>query len=210
VLTVKIAGVDPVPSGARAVSVNLTSVDANGPGYLTAYPCGLSRPDASNVNFTTGSIVANHVVVPLATDGTLCVFAYADSHVIVDVMGYYGAATTGGMFRSLNPVRLVDTRNSAKLSAGQTMRVHVTGANGVPSSGAAAVTVNVTAVDPDAPGYFSVFPCGGAVPAVSNLNYVKGANVPNYVTVGVGDGGDICLSTYAGAHAIVDLAGWFG
>jgi hypothetical protein len=210
VLTVKIAGVDPVPSGARAVSVNLTSVDANGPGYLTAYPCGLSRPDASNVNFTTGSIVANHVVVPLATDGTLCVFAYADSHVIVDVMGYYGAATTGGMFRSLNPVRLVDTRNSAKLSAGQTMRVHVTGANGVPSSGAAAVTVNVTAVDPDAPGYFSVFPCGGAVPAVSNLNYVKGANVPNYVTVGIGDGGDICLSTYAGAHAIVDLAGWFG
>jgi hypothetical protein len=210
VLTVKVAGVDPVPGGARAVSVNLTSVDANGPGYLTAYPCGQSRPDASNVNFTATSIVANHAVVPLAADGTVCVFAYADSHVIVDVMGYYGVATTGGMYRSLNPDRLVDTRNTGKLSSGQTMRIRVTGGKGVPASGASAVTVNVTAVDPDGPGYFSVFPCGGAAPVVSNLNYVKGANVPNYVTVGIGEGGDICLSTYAGSHAIVDLAGWFG
>lgn len=211
-LRVPIAGANALPaSGISAVSMNLTAVDADGGGYLTAYPCDVARPETSSVNYGTGQIVANHVVVPVAADGSVCVFAYATSHVLVDVMGYYSSSGGGARYRSLSPVRLVDSRNDASRMGDQSVRrVHVTDANGVPGSGATGVTLNVTAVNPSGDGYFGVFPCGSGVPDISSLNYTTNAIVPNYVTVGIGDGGDVCIFTWRGADVVVDLAGWFG
>ncbi|MCU1391918.1 MAG: uncharacterized protein JWM34_346, partial [Ilumatobacteraceae bacterium] len=93
-------------------------------------------------------------------------------------------------FYALSPVRVVDTRpdqaqgavpvTQQKYGGGTILRVLIAGSAGVPPSGAGAVSLNVTVVDPDGPGYVTVFPCGGQ-PLASNLNFVAGQTVPNAV-----------------------------
>ena len=80
-----------VPVGASAVIGNLTLTETsanNYGGFATIYPCG-TRPDASNINFTSNQTVANAVAVPLSSTGTVCIYVYGTAHVLFDVSGYY-------------------------------------------------------------------------------------------------------------------------
>ncbi|MFZ8969417.1 MAG: hypothetical protein ACO20G_10320, partial [Ilumatobacteraceae bacterium] len=65
-LTVPVHGRGGVTTDATHAVVTLTAVDASGWGFLTAYACGGSVPDASNVNYDTGWTVANQAIVPLS------------------------------------------------------------------------------------------------------------------------------------------------
>ena len=101
----------------------------------------------------------------------------------------------GGLsaFVPVTPARLADTRESnAPLGPDGVLRVQVTGAPGIPSTGVTAVVANVTAVDPTAPTYFTAYPGGTALPPTSSINVGgPGRPVPNLVTVGVGLDGSI-------------------
>ena len=138
----------------------------------------------------------------------MCVTTYARTHVLIDVMGYFSPVGSG-LFHSLTPVRLADTRAIGhRLAAFEVWPLTIAGAGGVPS-GATGVVLNVTAVNPGSDGYVTVYPCGGSVPLVSSLNYVGGANVPNFVAVGLGQGGAVCFSSYADSDVIVDVSGYY-
>lgn len=81
-----------VAAGQAAVVINLTAVTPTGPGYATAYAFGTTLPTASSVNYTTGAIIANEVVVKLPSPLTtrdFSVFTFATSHYVADVVGYY-------------------------------------------------------------------------------------------------------------------------
>jgi hypothetical protein len=41
------------------------------------------------------------------------------------------------------------------------------------------------------------------------VNYAKGDNVPNLAVVEVGAGGAICVTSFADADVVVDVAGWY-
>jgi hypothetical protein len=102
-------GGTPLPAGAVAVAMNVTAVAPTGPGYLTVWPCGVSRPNASNVNYPmTGDTVAepNLVVASLQPDGRVCVHAEGPTFVLVDISGYFTAG-----FSPVVPERLIDTRS---------------------------------------------------------------------------------------------------
>ena len=86
--------------------------------------------------------------------------------------------------------------------------MRITGAAGVPASGVGAVSLNVTAVDPDGPGFVTVFPCGDR-PLAANLNYVRGQIVPNAVIAPLSSSGEVCLYSLADTHLIADVNGWF-
>ena len=58
-VTVPIAGRLGIPTDAIGVTATITAVDACASTYLTAYPCGNPRPDASVVNAAGGSTVAH-------------------------------------------------------------------------------------------------------------------------------------------------------
>jgi hypothetical protein len=88
VLTIAVAGKRGIAADAKAVSVNVTATDSFGSGYVTVWPCG-ARPATSTVNFSATDASANGAVVPLSADGTICVFANNDAHVIVDVNGWW-------------------------------------------------------------------------------------------------------------------------
>jgi hypothetical protein len=60
------------------------------------------------VNFAVGQTIANSFVSVVDADGFVCVYAMADTHVIVDVVG-----ETSVLDSLHSPTRLIDTRISA-------------------------------------------------------------------------------------------------
>jgi Cysteine-rich secretory protein family len=202
-IPLKVAGVGQVPGDAVGVVANVTATGSGAAGYLTVYPCGATPPTASNVNFDAGASVPNLVTTALG-GGQLCIFASTTTHVIVDLAGWY--RTGGGTnFASIAPQRIFDSRSVG--GAGQSFTVPV---GGLVSGDAVAVAINLTATQPGAAGYLAAYPCGGAVPLVSNVNYNAGDTVPNSAIVPIGANRSICVFSSTPAHVIVDLSGAFG
>jgi hypothetical protein len=123
----------------------------------------------------------------------------------------------GGTYRSLTPVRILDTRDGTggvsvrRLNGGETVDLQVTGRNGLPPTGVGAVVLNVTVTGPTAAGYVTVFPTGVTRPLASNLNFVAGQTVPNLVEVAVGAQGQVSFFDAGGAaDLLADIQGWVG
>ena len=115
------------------------------------------------------------------------------------------------------PARVVDTRSGSTTAdgqytslglqkAGSTLELQIAGRVGVPTD-ADAVVLNVTAVDPLAPGFLSVFPCGTERTLTSDVNYYANVTVPNTVISKIGDGGKVCVYTLSPTHVVIDVAG---
>jgi hypothetical protein len=110
---------------------------------------------------------------------------------------------------------VLDTRNgtggySAPVGPGGTISLQVTGVDGVPASGVTAVVLNVTATNPTASSYVTVYPDGSSRPLASNLNFTAGETIPNLVTVPVGADGQIDFYNQSGSvNLVADLAGYY-
>jgi hypothetical protein len=222
-LAVQVTGQGGVPnSGVAAVVVNLTVTDPTSTGYVSVFPTGVARPLVSTIDFLAGQTKANMAEVAVGLGGQISVYnAAGTTQIVVDVEGWYDASapTSGaGLYNPLPPQRIVDTRpgtgtpySGQMLGPGQALTVQVAGAGGVPSSGAEAVVLNVTAADATAPSVVSVFPTGITTPLASTLNFVAGEIVPNQDTVELGTGGDITIFNYGpgSTDVILDVAGWY-
>jgi hypothetical protein len=92
----QVAGRSGVPaSGVSAVVMNVTVTAPTRTGYLTAYPDGTSRPNASNLNFVQGQTVANLVTVRLGSNGKVALtnVSRGSAQLVADVAGYYLVGT---------------------------------------------------------------------------------------------------------------------
>ena len=78
----------------------------------------------------------------------------------------------------------------------------------LPAGGVAAVSLNVTATNPEGDGYVTVSACGPRE-QVSSLNYGSGETVANAVLAPVSANGTICLYSQTPTDIIVDINGWF-
>ncbi len=215
-ITVQITGVGGVPAdGVVAVAVNVTSVNATQPTYLTVFPSGQPLPSSSTLNPVPNRAVANTTMVGVGADGRIAIFnPFGSVDCIVDVMGYFRPQPSTRLV-PLVPARLLDTRNAIGASLGRlrgpgTIDLQVTGRGGVPESGAQAVVLNVTAVQPVSGGYVSVWPSGEAQPVISNLNYDAGRNVANLVVCKLGTAGRVSLFVDSGdLDLLADVVGYF-
>ena len=194
-----------VPGDAVAVVLNVTSTGSLAAGFVTVFPCGSPRPDASNLNFAAGQTVANAVTAKVGSGGAVCIYNQSPTHLIVDVNGHFPPSSRYG---ALDPSRLLDSRGSAVAGAGVTTVVPVVNRGGV-AGDAVAVALNVTSTDSLAAGFVTVFPCGSPRPDASNLNFAAGQTVANAVTAKVGAGGAVCIYNQSPTHLIVDVNGYF-
>ena len=205
-LELQVTGVAGVPANADAVVLNMTVVNAQAPGFATVYPCGQNRPDASNLNYTTGQTIPNLVIAKPGAGGKVCIYSDATINALADVAGFFPAGS--GFTPISNPTRILDTRNGAGIGAGSTLELQVTGVAGVPAN-ADAVVLNMTVVNAQAPGFATVYPCGQNRPDASNLNYTTGQTIPNLVIAKPGAGGKVCIYSDATINALADVAGFF-
>jgi hypothetical protein len=79
----------PLEGQTAAVAMNITITDPLYIGFITAYPAGVERPLASNLNVTNfDQIIANHAIVRLGTRG-ISLFTQSGTHMVADVTGWY-------------------------------------------------------------------------------------------------------------------------
>jgi hypothetical protein len=207
-ISLKVTGGE-VTGAALAVALNITAVDAAGPGFLTVYPDGGTQPNASSVNFAPGEASPNAVISRVGVDGRIRIFASAAVNVIVDVFGWFGTGGTDRLF-TIVPDRVKDTRFSGgPVGAGQTLDVQVAGTAKVPNGSTAAV-LNVTATGAAGFGYLTVFPSDKLAPNVSSVNFLQGEARPNTVIAPLGPDGKIKIFASETTDVIVDVMGWFG
>jgi uncharacterized protein YvpB len=200
-----------------AVVLNLTVTQATDSSFLTVFPSDASRPQASNINFVPGQDLANLVTVALGADGSVGIYnAAGQVDVVADVEGYYVPLhNSSGLFRPLPPSRIVDTRTGnggyqSPIAGGSHIDFPVAGRGGVPSTGAGAVALNITATGSSEGSYLTVFPTGSAMPGSSTVNFPRGGDVPNRTVAKLGTGGRISIFNATGAaNVVVDVAGWF-
>ena len=216
VITLKVTGVGTaaVPADAKAVFINVTSVNSDGAGWITAYPCGTARPNTSNVNLVPGLVRSNLVAATVGTGGNVCLYVSRGTDVVADIEGFVPASSS---YVSTVPERVLETRaadgrinyTGSKPISGQTVEVKVTGfGNTKIPSGAGTVMLNLTVAESAPAGFVTVYPCGSPRPLASSINF-NGSVVPNLVAAGIGDGGRVCIYTSADTHLVADIAGYF-
>jgi subtilisin family serine protease len=206
-----------VPNDATAVVLNVTATNPTAATFATLWPSGLARPNpASNLNVVPGQTAPNLVVVGIGANDKVSLYNNAGSvDFVADVVGWYGGTTATKLFTPApSPTRLLDSRSgpgfTSPWSAGQTRDLLIAGNGPVPVD-ASAVVMNVTATNPTAASFVTVFPSGGAFPTpASNLNVVAGQTVPNLTMVQVGGNQKVSFYNNAGnVDLIADVVGWF-
>ena len=79
-----------LPSGTKSVAFNVTATGPTASSFVTVFPGGQPRLDASNLNFVKDQTIANMVIVAVGSGGKVS-FANTTGEVdiIADVAGYY-------------------------------------------------------------------------------------------------------------------------
>lgn len=84
--------------GVGAVVLNVTEVGTHGAGYLTVYPAGTTRPNASNLNSDRVGLTApNHVQVMAATRG-VAFYSDGGTDLVVDTFGWFVGNAVASMY----------------------------------------------------------------------------------------------------------------
>jgi hypothetical protein len=229
-----VTGTDPVAAGGvveltvtalnsnvEAVVLNVTATATSAAGFVTVWPAGEARPNASSLNITGGGqTVANLVLVPVGANRKVDLFASAGTHLVVDQAGVLTSAAApdvaAGLFVPLAPARVLDTRaglgraGTAALAADETIDVAATGVGGVPTANVSAVVWNMTAVDTAEAGFVTLWPSGVVRPTASNVNVTSAGQVVANLAIGrVGTNGAESLYTKGATHLLADVAGYF-
>jgi hypothetical protein len=210
----------PIPaSGVAAVVLNVTSTGATAPSFITVWPTGEPRPNASSLNTDPGQDTPNLVIAKVGAGGQVSLYNEAGiGHLVADIVGWI---PTGGLYTELSPTRLLDTRPGTATVDGQfvgggvigpdsTLQLQIAGRGNVPASGVTAVVLNVTSTGATAPSFITVWPTGEPRPNASSLNTDPGQDTPNLVIAKVGAGGQVSLYNEAGTgHLVADVVGYF-
>ena len=207
-------------TGVSAVLINVTVARPTRAGYVTVYSPGFARPTVSSLDFGPSQTVANLVVAPVAGDGQIRFFngSPGSVHLVADVAGYYlaGIPTAAGSLKLVTPTRLLDTRSGVgapakPLSGNGSVALTIRGNGGIPKAGVSAVAMNVTATQPTAAGYLTVYPDGAGRPTTSNLDFLAGQNPADLVMVPIGADGKVRLLNGGGGSVdvLADVVGYF-
>jgi hypothetical protein len=206
VLELAVGGAAGVPRDAIAVVLNTTVTNPTAAGFVTVFPCGSDVPVASNLNYVKDQTTPNMVIAKLGAGGKVCFYSQQPTDLIVDVSGYFPAGS--GYVPLARPQRAADTRGKARVGGAAIQDVAVAGVFGVPT-GTAGIALNVTMTGASSDGFATVFPCGQPTPTASNVNYVKGQDIPNFVISKPAANGTVCVFSSASADVIVDVEGYF-
>jgi hypothetical protein len=219
-ITAKIAGASGIPKNVTAVDLNLTAVNGTGGGYIQA-DTGTDN-GTSTLNYGKSLIYSNSVIAQVGADGTVTLRNFAGSSatrldLIADVSGYF--FTSGkDRFDFVTTSRIMDTRNgtggsTGALAAGGTDVLTVAGAGGLPASGVAAVSVNLTVTGTTQDGYLVAYPDGTATPGTSDVDWQGATTKATAAIIPVGADGKIDIangSTDGGiSQVLVDVTGYF-
>jgi hypothetical protein len=206
-----------------AVTLNVTAVDPDNNGYLIVYDAGLQFPGTSVLNYTARDIVANTVTVSVGPSATIAYYSPQPVHLIIDITGWYAkqptktlangrvvpAPSPGGGLMAITPARIFDSRSSGRVKASTPQRVALPRSVAVPEAGISALVINVVSTGADNDGWATFYPSRTEAPGTSSLNYAKGVDVANQITVKTAADNSIEFYASTNTNLIVDLVGYY-
>jgi hypothetical protein len=204
-------------SGATAVSLQVTALNAASNGWLTMYPCDVDVPFIATINPRPFVARSNQTLVPIPADGRLCIYSSLNTDVQIDL---HGSFTPGGdQYTPVAPTRLTDTRDrnrpemhagngGALAAAGTTLVVDYGGERSIPAN-ATALSLNVAITGAVANGTLTIYPCDQPRPAATAMAFTPGGAVATGIQAKLAADGRLCIFTTAGTHVVVDVAGWW-
>ncbi len=205
-----------VPSGAVAVTGNVTVTNATSLGYVALGPTMSAWPSTSTANVAAATNVANGVTVALS-GGSLqivwCGLVGSSADVIFDVTGYFTAGAGGLSYYPITPTRVMDSSKNLGITgpfASRTAQLFT-----IPDvmAGAAAISGNLTLLAPTTNGWALVTPEIVASPMTSTVNASAGHWEANGFDVAIGTSNHVALE-WAGevgstANLSLDITGYF-
>jgi len=211
-----------IPSGAAAYSVTLTVVPPAPLPFLTAWPAGASQPNVSSINSPNGRILANSVIVPASTDGSISLYPFETTDAIVDINGYFAPDNGSGLFyfpitqcRVSNSTDATFTGNFGPPIFQDTTTRTIPIASSPRCSGspatAKAYALNATVIPNGNPmPFLTIFPTGQPQPNASVINAFEGQTVSSGFIVPAGTNGSIDVYAFRRTHVVIEIAGYFG
>jgi surface antigen len=209
-VTVQVTGRGGVPaSGVAKVLLNVNATSPSSNGYLTAHANGTKQPGSRSMSFLAGSLNTQVILSRVGSDGRVRIYASATTDLSADVVGW---SPTDGFLSGGGPVRVLDTRTGlsapkAKLAAGGTLTLTVTGKAGVPTDAAAAV-LNVSATDAASDGWLTTYPNGVTRPAAPQVRFTTGKPATGLVVARIGSSGAVRVHSTSQTNLLVDIVGW--
>jgi peptidoglycan/xylan/chitin deacetylase (PgdA/CDA1 family) len=199
-----------VPADALALALSLTVTESDAAGFVTTYPTGSVRPEASALNVDAASQTRAGGGIHAVGPGGLTIFMSGGGHLIVDFTGWFTGPSASlssiGLFTAVDPHRLLDTRLVSPL--GTNVPVEPGGTVTIPSVDRATMAFNLTSVDGDQ-GFVTAFPARADRPTASMINPAGGGDiVASFGIVATGADG-LTIFSQRRTHLVVDLAGWF-
>jgi hypothetical protein len=215
--TMNVTGVDSIPSTATGVAVNLTTLYETGSGYLKVYPTGTSPSADTTLSYQTSYLTSISADVPLGTGGTITIVPEdSATRVIAAISGYYTTDTSGQAYHTVNPTRLVDTRNGIGGSTGAvgskaTYTLSSANAQQITTVANPTLALMVTETAATVDGNFTVYPDGTTRPTTQNLSWITGQDFANLAPTPEGTDGavDIYNASTGTTQLVIDTSGYF-
>ena len=212
--TVPVRGSYGVPASAQGVLVNVTVTGGTQAGYVTVAPAIGAAPATSSVNFAAKDTVANRALTMLSPDGSLDVYANTSTHVVLDIVGWFGTGGDDLRYNALKPARILDTRNGngnlGPLQGSTVSVLDVKGRGGVPED-AESVLATFTVTGPTLSSFATAWPDSQAQPGTSDLNVPKGGTRANLIApeLSTTTGAAALTINVGSANAVLDVLGYF-
>lgn len=210
-----------VPTGAKSIFVSIIVTGQTGPGWITAYRAGDTRPNSS-LNFYDTHSQAFGEFVPVSAAGKIAIYVNSGGplDLVLDVEGY-STAGSGATFTTLStPTNVYDSSaTAAPFQPGETRVFTLTGDNGIPaySDDTTAVAARITATSADGStsggGYIQAWPADAEdEPTTSVLNYDFSRASNNTLAILPSSSDDLLTIQNNGTHPVnisIDAEGYF-
>ncbi|MFN2539164.1 MAG: glycoside hydrolase family 25 protein [Mycobacteriales bacterium] len=198
---------DSVPADAVSVQLDVTAVEAKGPGYVRVGPTG-TMPTTTALTYGAGRSTTGLVTTSADGNRQVTVTVYGTAvDLVVDVVGSFGP-TGGAQWYAAQPARVADTRTGQGLPRGKLSGTVDLDLSATLPATATGVVLDVSAVDPGGAGFVRLA-AAGTTPTTTALTYdIAGSTTGLAVTTT--SGGHVSVSVNGAAtHLVVDLLGWF-
>ncbi len=221
-IQVKVAGYGGVPlQGVQAVSLNITATNESTQGYLSVG--ATSNLNTSNLNWSSGLTVANHVISLVNKSGYITVSnASGFINLIVDLDGYFtdssNQLSNGLTFTPIDPTRVVDSRfgtiydpTIGQIKPNSAVSFNASSVFNIDTADSVLVT-NITVISNGGSGYLVANSGESLLQDTSTLNYSpNNPVVANLALVKLGNNGEITVTNFGNTsvNIIIDVTGWY-
>jgi hypothetical protein len=193
------------------VAIQVSTLTAANNGFLTEYPDGITRPQASSTQFYAGDNATVLNIVPVGSNGKIDIYngSGGTTDLTGDVTGYFMAGTSGQKFHAIGGSRLTDTRNSGgAVASGATLAI---------SAGTSVVALrptlvlNIAVIAPATGGWLTTYEDGTTRPGGTDSGFWAGSETIANLTLSPASAAGV-TDVYNGGGSlqlIADCSGYF-